>query len=143
MDSGENRGFTLLEALIALSILGILAALALPAYRDHLFRSARLEAGRELVEVATDLERYHARNGRYVDDARPLLAPATAGRRRSTRGGHYEIEVRACSGRALDVCFIAVARPRGGQARDVCGWFSLSSDGSREAEGDTVAVCWR
>jgi len=143
MNSNTQDGFTLLEALIVLAIAGILATLALPAYRDHVQRAGRMEARQELMEVAADQERHHSRSGRYATDALPMRAPVTAGRRRLTRGGLYEIEVRVCTGGDLRDCFTAVARPRGGQARDDCGWMSLTSDGRRGAEGMTAEECWR
>ncbi len=143
MYSNTQNGFTLLEALIVLAIAGILAALALPAYRDHVQRSGRLEARQELMEVAADQERHHSRNGRYAADALPMRAPATAGRRRLTRSSLYEIEVRACPGVDLRDCFIATARPKGKQTGDACGTFSLTSAGVRAAEGDSVEACWR
>ena len=95
------------------------------------------------MEAAADQERYRSRNGAYMNDALPLQAPPTAGRLRRTRGGLYEIEVRVCSGGDLRDCFTAVARPQGGQARDDCGWMSLTSDGRRGSEGETAEECWR
>jgi len=138
----KQSGFTLLEILIALAVVGLLIALALPAYDRHLLRSGRLEANRELMETAADQERYRARNGSFIADALPLWAPATAGRRRVTRGGHYEIEVRACPNRGLSRCFIATARPIGRQSRDDCGALTLSSDGLRGAANPAAANCW-
>ena len=143
MYSNRHCGFTLLEALIVLAIAGILAALALPAYRDHVLRAGRLEARQELMEVAADQERHHSRNGRYATDALPMRAPVTAGRRRLTRSGLYEIEVQACPGNGLSDCYIARARPRGRQSGDACGMFSLTSDGARSAEGGSGEACWR
>lgn len=143
MNSNKHCGFTLLEALIVLAIAGILAALALPAYRDHVQRAGRLEARQELMEVAADQERHHSRNGRYAADALPMQAPMTAGRRRLTRSGLYEIEVQACPEDDLSGCYIAMARPRGRQTGDACGMFSLTSKGARDAEGGSVEACWR
>ena len=143
MNSDKHYGFTLLEALIVLAIAGILAAVALPAYRDHVQRAGRLEARQELMEVAADQERYRSRNGRYTADALPMRAPTTAGRRRLTLSGLYEIEVQACPGNDLSDCYIATARPRGRQTGDACGSFSLASDGARSAEGGSVEACWR
>ncbi len=143
MKTGAARGFTLPETLLTLAIVGVLAALALPAYRDHLLRSARSEARLELMEVAAELERYHSRHGRYIDDARPLWGPEQAGRRRLTRQEQYEIEVQACPENDLRTCFVAVAWPRGAQSRDICGALRLSSDGARDAQGAAEEDCWR
>lgn len=143
MKTGKQSGFTLIEALLVISILAILVALVLPAYQGHLLRAGRLEARQELVELAAGLERYHSRNGRYVEDARPMQAPSVAGRHRLTRGGHYEIEVQACPERDLDICFLATARAQGRQLRDSCKALALYSDGVRGAEGDEAEVCWR
>ncbi len=140
---GGSQGFTLIEALLVLAILGVLAALALPAYQRHLLRAGRLEARLELMEVAADQERYFSRHGSYVADAQPLWSPAVDGRSKLTRDGRYEIEVRACDGSSLDFCFIATARATGGQSRDACALLSLTSDGSRGAEGEQAEVCWR
>lgn len=143
MNSNRHCGFTLLEALVVLAIAGILAAIALPAYQVHVQRAGRLEARQELMEVAADQERHQSRNGRYATDALPMRAPVTAGRRRLTRSGLYEIEVQACPEDDLSDCYIATARPRGGQTGDACGMFSLTSDGVRDAEGDPAEACWR
>ena len=77
-------GYSLIEALLALAVLGILLALALPAHEAYWLRAGRHEAQQELMEVAADQERYRSRNGSYVADAWPLLTPAELGRRRLT-----------------------------------------------------------
>ena len=143
METGKQSGFTLIEALLVISILAILVALVLPSYQGHLSRAGRLEARQELVEVAADLERYHSRNGRYVEDARPMQAPPVVGRRRLTRAGHYEIQVQACPELELELCFLATARAQGRQLSDSCQALILYSDGARGAEGDEAEVCWR
>ena len=143
MSSVLQSGFTLLELLVALVIVGLLLAVALPAYDRHLLRSGRLEAHRELMETAADQERYRARNGSFIADALPLWAPAIAGRRKLTRGGRYEIEVTACPNRGISACYIASARARGRQTRDDCSLLTLSSDGVRGAGSESVARCWR
>ncbi len=137
-----QAGITLMEALLALAVMGLLAAIALPVYESHLLRSRRMEARLELMEVAAEQERHRSRNGGYTADAWPLQTPTVSGRRRLTRNEHYEIEVRACPGQNLSHCFVAIARARGKQARDECGELSLDSKGARGAGGGEAGYCW-
>ncbi len=137
-----QAGLTLMEALFVLAVMGLLAALALPVYEGHLLRNRRMEARLELMEVAAEQERYHARTGAYAADAWPLQTPTVSGRRRLTRNEHYEIEVQACPGQNLSHCFVAIARARGKQARDECRELSLDSKGARGAGGREAGYCW-
>jgi type IV pilus assembly protein PilE len=52
------RGVTLLEVLIAATIVAILAAIAYPSYRDYVQRAKRSEAIAKLLEIAANQERY-------------------------------------------------------------------------------------
>ncbi len=137
-----QTGLTLMEALLVLAVTGLLAALALPVYENHLLRGRRMEARLELMEVAAEQERYHARNGSYAADAWPLRSPTVSGRRRLTRNRHYEIAVQACPGQNLSQCFIAIARGQGKQAADECAELSLDSKGVRGAGGGETGHCW-
>ncbi len=61
-----NRGLTLIEMLITLSILGILAAIALPAYHGYERGAARQEATTNLQGLAMCLQQYYADNNQYT-----------------------------------------------------------------------------
>ena len=57
MRQASHNGFTLLELLIVVAIMGILASIAIPAYQNSVIRSSRAEAKTELLQVASDQER--------------------------------------------------------------------------------------
>ena len=61
------RGVTLLELLIVMVIVGIMAAVAYPSYRDYITRAKRTEAKTLLLEIAQNEERFYLQNNRYGD----------------------------------------------------------------------------
>lgn len=58
-------GFSLIELMIAVALVGIVAAVAFPAYQDSINKSRRSEAVAALTEAAQRLEVFFSQNGRY------------------------------------------------------------------------------
>ena len=144
MHSSKLQGFTLIELLIVVAILGVLTSIALPAYQNSVLRSGRAEAKSELLQVASDQERYFSNVNSYIDDALPLNTPTVAGRDRTTQNGLYTISVDICgAGIPLTTCFLATATAIGEQAGDACTTLTITSTGARGATGDTTNECWQ
>ncbi len=143
MRRSNPNGFTLIELLIVIAILGVLTSIALPAYQNSVLRSNRAEAKSELLQVASDQERYFSNFNTYVDDATPLNTPVVADRDRTTQNGLYTISVAACVGGAITNCFLATATAQGEQTADACTTLTISNTGARGATGDTTAECWQ
>lgn len=137
-----QRGFTLIEILIVVAILGVLIGIALPAYNNSVLRSGRAEAKGELMQVAADQERYFSNFNTYITDATPLNTPAVAGRNRTTQNGLYVISV-AAGGSGIGSSFVATATPQGDQANDECTTLTLTNTGLRGATGATADECWQ
>ena len=65
----KQQGFTLIELMIVIAIVGILAAIALPAYQDYTVRAKISEAMANLAEGKTSVAEYYAANGRVPANA--------------------------------------------------------------------------
>jgi len=61
-----NKGFTLMEVMIVVAIVGILASVALPAYNDYLMRGRLAEAHGELAAMRSKIETYFLDNRTYI-----------------------------------------------------------------------------
>ena len=77
----QSRGFTLVELLVVVAVIGILAAIAVPQYSDYVMRSKIAEATATLSEHRVRMEQYFQDNRTYVGAcAAGTVAPTPTGR---------------------------------------------------------------
>ena len=142
----NTKGFTLIETMIVLVVLGILMTFAMPLYQDSARKVRRAEAKRELLELALRQERYYAQHREYSADINS--DQGLNYRRTQTENGMYDLLVDAChrggSAMGLDRCYRLIARPRPGsdQRHDTCGELSVDGLGLHAATGPAHANCW-
>jgi type IV pilus assembly protein PilE len=128
----RTRGFTLIEVMITVAIVGILASIAYPAYQDYVRRAARADAKAVLMETAQFMERHFTTNNAYTGvGVLSGVSPKGASGSRIK----YNISFSARSATA----FTLQAVPNGGQSSDSCGTLTLSNTG---AQSPTTAGCW-
>ncbi|MEH6415410.1 type IV pilin protein [Pseudomonas sp. CGJS7] len=129
-----NRGFTLMELMIALTIVSILVGIAVPIYSDAQRKSRRGQAKADLVEAAQMMERYYSLNNKYSDSTlKDIYGYAQSPR---TGAAHYALEL---SADAKSFKITATPSAASGQAKDKCGTLSLDSKGEKTASG---VNCW-
>lgn len=126
----RQQGVTLIEMMIAVAIIGILAAIAYPSYQEHVQRSRRAAAQGDLLEIAQRLERYFSANYTYVGFNLPFTQSPDAGRAFYTI--RFEVAPTAATYRLQAV-------PQGIQENDPCGTLWLDRDSTR---GAAEANCW-
>ena len=89
------RGITLIELMIVVVIIGFMAVIAYPNYREFAARAKRNEAKAALLQIATNQERFYLQNNTYTCDMTRLGFSAAAGF--VTESRTYTVDVTACN----------------------------------------------
>ncbi|MGV6809239.1 MAG: type IV pilin protein [bacterium] len=145
--SGLAWGFTLIEIMIVIVIVGILAAVSFPSYVQHVINSKRSDAHTALFTMAQQQEQYFAQNMVYAPDFQTLYNTGAAVATMPSPEDEYRITLAACA----DPCrtYTLTATPVAGksQARDTtCVSLSISHLGEKTAldqhSVDSSSRCW-
>ena len=139
--SRSMSGFTLIEVLIVVVIVGILLAISLPSYQESLRKGRRADAKAGLMDAANRQERLILDRATYATDMQQLGFAANP---MISQEGHYSIAAAAC-GTGINVCYTLTATPvaGGAQSKDTkCASFSIGSNGQKTATGTQANDCW-
>ena len=143
-------GFTLIELMIVVAIVGILATIAYPSYQDYVRRSARAEARAAMLNMAQLQERNFSDRGAYVaiTTAQRNDGWANANWSGGSSYGERKYEIK------VDVPFVdangntqqfgIITMPASGLWSDpTCGNLTLDSAGAKTSSAGTAANCWK
>lgn len=141
MRPAVQRGFTLIEVMIVVAILGVIAAIAFPSYMESVRKSRRADAKSALMAASQAMEKYFTERQTYATAT--LGSNATDVYPTTSPDGYYTLSFSVASTASA---FSLQAAPTAGkgQTSDKCGTFSINQLGAKGVSGGSLnaAACW-
>ena len=142
-----QTGFTLIELMIAVAIVALLAAIAVPNYNRYVEKSRRTDATTALTRIAGQLERCYTQFGKYNHANCTQYTDVNKGLK--SEDGDYDLTIAAVAGStaAQSYQLTATATAAGSQANDdACDTFTLTHVGLKGSTPAPAAgadnPCW-
>lgn len=133
----NNKGFTLVELMVTVSILGILGAVGYPAYVSHVQRSERADAIDALLRFSQQMEKFYLVNDSYTGSTVAGLMGGT-----TSPGGRYNLSFSGAGGGGSPDAFGYRLKATPVKTDSECGYLTLTSLGTKGTENGSVADCW-
>jgi type IV pilus assembly protein PilE len=135
-----QSGFTLIELMITVAVVGILATLALASYSSYVKRTNRSDATRSLLQIAQSLQRCYSQNFTYT----PAGGCPTPAGTSTSQGGFYSILTAIPTATTYTIRATPLIAPQTTDSQ--CAQFLLTSTGAQSAQSsastDTTKACW-
>jgi type IV pilus assembly protein PilE len=151
-----TQGFTLIEVMIVVAIIGILAAIVYPSYTEYVKRGRRSQAQTALLEASQYMQRYYAANGSYANNlsSAPHTLPTEWARVPRETGSPQTYAIAFAQDAShtnlvSDTGFSLKATPQGAMNGDKCGSFTIDQTGLKDivdkpsTSSATVKDCWK
>lgn len=147
-----SQGFTLIELMITVAIIGLLASVALPSYSSYVARARRADARTQLIQAAQFMQRFYSANDSYSTDRASngvfTVMPSTLQQSPPDGTAIYQLDTTAPSTNSYTLSIVPVSG--GPAANDKCGTLTLTSTGVRgcKISGNACTTaqrdeCWK
>jgi len=135
----HSLGFSLIEVMIVVLILGILATVAYPSYSESVRQSRRVDGMNNLLRYQIMQEQYRARNPGYATNFTALLG--SGGATINSSEGYYSLSI-VTTAATIGSQFEIHAAPIGTQSTDTCNTFVVDQSGPDYTSPNANARCW-
>ncbi len=146
----QQNGFTLIEVMVVVAIIGIISAIAYPAYQENVIRTRRAEVRALLTENVQFMEGYFTQNNRFDQDPAgvPVVLRVLTVPRNATPGElTYNISLVGAAALGPTTYTLQAVRAAGGtMANDPCGDYTITNTNIRANPNivapKTLNECW-
>lgn len=136
-----NKGFTLIELMITVAIIGILASIAMPSYLEYIARSKRADAKVGLLGLQLAQEKYRANCVQYASGISSTMGCGFLGFNligsTTSPDDYYTLAITLANATAYSL----TATPKSPHSDSKCGTFTINQSGDKTATGDDD-YCW-
>lgn len=146
------HGFTLIELMVVVAIVGVLAAVAMPSYTSYIARANRADARTQLQQAAVFMQKFYAANDSYQTDRSGAgianVMPAALKNSPTDGTALYTLSIQAATDTDFELRMVPV--PGGKMSADTCAAYTLNALGTRgvwvnNAAGSAALrdSCWK
>jgi type IV pilus assembly protein PilE len=144
----KMAGFSLIELMVAIVIVAILSAVALPSYQRYVAKTRRVDGQNLALDLAARLERHYLQYSTYTTN---ITAQTGLNTSSTSKEGYYGASIAACSGGNISACFVLTVTATQGGAQFTndpsCRNFIITHTGTKtattSASVDNTSECWR